>query len=54
MDWMYYLIIFAVIFSLLAVLKTVHYLLNRRLEKHEKKRRIKEETQQISESNSGL
>ena len=52
MDWMFYLSIFAVLFGIIAVILTVRYLLERRLEKHEKKRRVAEEARQIAESNS--
>ena len=54
MDWMFYLIIFAVLFGFIAVILTVRYLLERRLENHEKKRRVEEEARQIAQSNSGL
>lgn len=54
MDWMFYLVIFAVVFGFLAVMQTIRYVLSRRLEKEEKKRRMEEDARQISESNSGL
>ena len=54
MDWMFYLVIFAIVFGFLAVMQTIRYVLSRRLEKAEKKRRMEEDARQISESNSGL
>ena len=54
MDWMFYLVVFAIVFGFLAVMQTIRYVLSRRLEKEEKKRRMEEEARQISESNSGL
>lgn len=54
MDWMFYLIIFAVLFGFIAVILTVRYLLERRLENHEKRRRVEEEARQLAQSNSGL
>ena len=54
MDWMFYLIIFAIVFGFLAIMQTVRYVLSKRLETEEKKRRMEEEAREISESNSGL
>ena len=54
MDWMFYLVVFAIVFGFLAVMQTVRYVLSRRLEKEEKRRRMEEDARQISESNSGL
>ena len=54
MDWMFYIVVFAVVFGFLAVMQTIRYVLSKRLEKEEKKRRMEEEARQISESNSGL
>ena len=54
MDWMFYLIVFAVLFSILAVLLSIRILLGRRLEKIEKKRQLEENARQTAESNSGL
>ena len=54
MDWMFYLIIFAIVFGFLAAMQTIRYVLSKRLESEEKKRRMEEEAREISESNSGL
>ena len=55
MVWMSYLIVFLVLFGLIAtILTVVRFLLGKRLEKTEKKRQMEEETRQIAESNSGL
>jgi len=54
MDWMFYIMIFAIVFGFLAIMQTVRYVLSKRLEKEEKKRRMEEEAREISESNSGL
>ena len=54
MDWMFYIVVFAVVFGVLAVMQTVRYVLSKRLEKEEKKRRMEEEAREMSESNSGL
>jgi len=54
MDWMFYVIIFAIVFGFLAIMQTVRYVLSTRLEKEEKRRRMEEEAREISESNSGL
>jgi hypothetical protein len=54
MDWMFYLVVFAVVFGFLAVMQTFRYILSKRLEKEEKKRRMEQEARQTSESNSGL
>ena len=54
MDWMFYLVIFAALFGFVAVFLTIRHLLERRLERHEKQRRMDAEARQIAESNSGL
>ena len=55
MDWMSYLIVFLVLFGLIAtILTVVRFLLGKRLEKTGKKRQMEEEARQIAESNSGL
>ena len=55
MDWMSYLIVFLVLFGLIAtILTVVRFLLGKRLEKTEKKRQMEEEARQIVESKSGL
>ena len=52
---MFYLIVFLVLFGLIAtILTVVRFLLGKRLEKTEKKRQMEEEARQIAESNSGL
>ena len=52
---MSYLIVFLVLFGLIAtILTVVRFLLGKRLEKTEKKRQMEEEARQIAESNSGL
>ena len=55
MDWMSYLIVFLVLFGLIAtILTVVRFLLGKRLKKTEKKRQMEEESRQIAESNSGV
>jgi type II secretory pathway pseudopilin PulG len=54
MDWMFYLLVVLVLFSLFATMLTIRYLLTRRLEKQERKRRAEEVARQTAESNSGL
>jgi len=54
MDWMFYLLVVLVLFSLFATMLTIRYLLNRRLEKQERKRRAEEGVRQTAESHSGL
>ena len=54
MDWMFYLTLLVVLFSIIAVLGTFRYLMNKRIEKIERKHRIDEEARQTAESNSGL
>jgi hypothetical protein len=54
MDWMFYLTLLVVLFSIIAVLGTFRYFMNKRIEKIEKKARMEEEARQIAESNSGL
>ena len=54
MDWMFYGTVFVVLFGIVAALLSIRILMNRRLEKFEKKRRMEKEARQISETNSGL
>lgn len=54
MDWMFYLTLLVVLFSIIAVIGSVRYLMNKRLEKLERKQQMEEEARQIAESNSGL
>ena len=54
MDWMFYLYVAVVLFSVLAVILTIRYFLDRRLEMLEEKRRMEEDARQIADSNSGL
>ncbi len=54
MDWMFYLIVFLVLFGLIATILTVRFFLGKRLEMIERKRQTEEEARQIAESNSGL
>ena len=54
MDWMFYLIVFIVLFSIVALLLSVQILMNRRIERFENKRRIEEEARRTAETNSGL
>ena len=54
MDWMFYLIVFLALFSLIATLLSIRFLLGKRLEKMEEKRQMEEEARQTAESNSGL
>lgn len=54
MDWMFYLYVAVVLFSVLAVILTIRHFLDRRLERLEQKRRMEEETRQVADSNSGL
>jgi Flp pilus assembly protein TadB len=54
MDWMFYLILLIVLFSIITVIGTVRYIVNRRIERREKKLQLEKEAQQIAESNSGL
>ena len=54
MDWMFYLYVAAVLFSVLAVILSIRYFLDRRLERIEEKQRMEEEARQIADSNSGL
>jgi len=54
MDWMFYLIVFLMLFSLITTLLTIRFLLGKRFEKMEKKRLMEEESRQTAESNSGL
>ena len=36
MDWMFYIMIFAIVFGFLAIMQTIRYVLSKRLEKKEK------------------
>lgn len=54
MDWMFYLYVFLILFSFVAAILALRFLMNKRIEKHEKKRRMEEEARQIAETNSGL
>jgi hypothetical protein len=54
MDWMFYGTVFLVLFGTVAALLTVRILMNKRIERYEKKRRIEEEARQTAETNSGL
>ena len=54
MDWMFYLIVFVVLFGIVALLLTVRIIMNRRLERFEEKRRMEKDVRQTSETNSGL
>lgn len=54
MDWMFYLIVFLVLFALIATLLTVRFFLGKRLEKTESKRQMEEEARQTAKFNSGL
>ena len=54
MDWVFYLTLLVVLFSIIAVLSTFRYLMNKRIEKIEAKARLDDEARQTAESNSGL
>ena len=54
MDWMFYLTLLIVLFSIIAVIGIFHYLMNKRLEQLEKKKQMEAEARHIAESNSGL
>jgi uncharacterized membrane protein YcjF (UPF0283 family) len=54
MDWMFYLVVLVVLFSIIAVLGIFRYLMHVRLKRIEKKLKMEEEARQIAESNSGL
>jgi hypothetical protein len=54
MDWMFYLTLLVVLFSIIAVLGTFRYFMNKRIEIIERKHRVDEEARQTAESNSGL
>jgi Tfp pilus assembly protein PilO len=54
MDWMFYLIIFAILFGFITVILSVRFLINRRLQKIEKKRQMEAQARRTAESNSGL
>jgi len=54
MDWMFYLMVFLVMFALIATLLTIRYFMGKRLEKLERKRQMDEDARQTAESNSGL
>lgn len=54
MDWMFYLMVFLVMFALIATLLTIRYFMGKRLESLERKRQMEEDARQTAESNSGL
>jgi len=54
MNWNFYLIVFVVLFGFIAVLMTVRYFVDKRLEKIEKRHQMEEDVRQTAESNSGL
>lgn len=54
MDWMFYLTLLVVLFSIIAVLGTFRYFMNKRIERIEQRHRAEEEARQTAESNSGL
>ena len=54
MDWSFYGILFLVLFGFVTAILILRYLMNKRIERYERKRRNEKETQQISETNSGL
>jgi uncharacterized membrane protein YcjF (UPF0283 family) len=54
MDWMFYLTLMVVLFSVIAVIGIFRYLVNRRIERLEQKQQEEKEARQIAESNSGL
>lgn len=54
MDWTFYIIGFVVLLGFIAAMLAGYYLLNKRLDKLEKKQRMEEEARQIAESQSGL
>ncbi len=54
MDWMFYLNLLVVLFSIIAVLGTFRYFMNKRIEKIGQQHRLEEEALQTAESNSGL
>jgi hypothetical protein len=54
MDWTFYLVSVGVLFGTIALMLSIRYLLNKRLEKAEQKARMEEEARQTAETNSGL
>lgn len=54
MDWTFYGIVFLVLFAIVTLLLSFRYLMNSRIERRERKRRIEEEARQTAETNSGL
>jgi uncharacterized membrane protein len=54
MDWTFYLASLGILFGTIAVLLTVRFFVNRRLDKREKKLRMEKEARQTAETNSGL
>lgn len=54
MDWMFYLVVLVGLFSVIAVIGVVRYLMHVRLKRVEEKIRQEKEARQIAESNSGL
>ena len=51
---MFYVYVFFVLFAIVATLLSVRVVLNARIERFEKKRRMDEETRHTAETNSGL
>lgn len=51
---MFYVYVFLVLFAIVASLLSVRVILNSRIERFEKKRRMEEEVRQTAETNSGL
>ncbi|MDA0680239.1 MAG: hypothetical protein O3A13_12330 [Proteobacteria bacterium] len=54
MDWMFYLALLVVMFSAIALIGIVRYLINKRLERIERLHQMEKDARQIAESNSGL
>lgn len=54
MDWMFYFYLLIVLFSTVAAISVFRYLMNKRLEKLERKKQMEKEARQTAESNSGL
>ena len=54
MDRTFYAILFVVLFGIVAAILSIRFLLGQRIDRYERKRRMEEETRQISENNSGL
>ena len=54
MDWTFYLVSLGILFGTIAVLLTVRFFVNKRLDKREQKLRMEKESRQTAETNSGL